>query len=110
MNFWINNEIPKTPYYAVIFVSTRSNDLEGYSEMDQKTTELACAQEGFLGYENIKNGADGIFISYWRDLESIDNWRKHPIHLEAKQEGKSRWYSRYLSQICKVESAHEMKK
>lgn len=110
MNFWKNNTIPPTPYYAVIFVSRRSDHLDGYPEMDEKTTELAMQQEGFLGYENIKSGNEGIFISYWASMESIDAWRKHPVHLEAKEKGKSMWYDRYLSQICLVQSSHEMKK
>lgn len=102
--------LPAPPYYAVIFVSHRSDRLEGYTEMDQITIELAKEQEGFLGYENVKSGDEGIFISYWDSTESIEKWKNHPVHLEAKKSGQKLWYDRYLSQICKVESSHEMNK
>ena len=107
--FW-KTEIPKTNYYAVIFCSTRSTDLEGYATMDEKTIEKVKTLDGFLGYENIKNGDDGIFISYWRDMDSIEKWKHDAMHKEAKQYGYSKWYTRILTQICKVELSNEFVK
>ena len=106
MKFWKNGEVPKAPYYAVIFVSEKSNQLEGYAAMDELTLKLAVEQEGFLGYESVNNGNTGIFISYWQSPEAIDNWRKNEIHKQAKSGG-IHWYNRYLSQICKVEYSNE---
>jgi heme-degrading monooxygenase HmoA len=108
MTFRKNKELPKPPYYAVIFVSTRSKNLEGYSEMDEATIEKVKNLEGFIGFENIKNGDDGIFISYWESMEAINKWRNDTLHLEAKQKGQSMWYDRFLSQICKVEHSREV--
>jgi hypothetical protein len=51
MKFWKNNTIPTSDYYAVIFCSTKSANLEGYKEMDEKIMKLALEQDGFLGYE-----------------------------------------------------------
>ncbi len=96
---------PNKDYYAVIFSSTKSDDLEGYKEMDELTLKLAQEQEGFLGYESCNIGKQGIFISYWQSMESIVNWRQNMTHLQAKSNAKQ-WYKRYLSQICKVESSH----
>ncbi len=99
------NPPPVKDYYAVIFSSTKSTNLDGYQEMDNAMMELAQQQEGFLGYESSSNGNSGIFISYWQNLESIDKWRKNSNHGKAKAKA-SQWYKRYLSQICKVESSH----
>lgn len=96
--------LPEKDYYAVIFSSTKSEQLEGYSEMDELTMKLAQDQEGFIGYESVSTGNKGIFISYWESKEAIDVWRKNVTHQMAKAEA-GRWYSRYLSQICKVESS-----
>lgn len=96
---------PSKDYYAVIFSSTKSDDLEGYKEMDELTMKLAHEQEGFLGYESCNNGAQGIFISYWQSMGHIGIWRSNMTHLSAKSNAKQ-WYKRYLSQICKVESSH----
>ena len=95
--------IPEKEYYAVIFSSEKSEDMEGYAEMDELTLKLAWDQEGFLGYESSSNGKKGIFISYWESLEAIQIWRKNMTHIQAKSNA-YQWHTRYLSQICKVES------
>lgn len=96
---------PQKDYYAVIFSSTKSDDLEGYYEMDELTMKLAQEQDGFLGYESCSNGKQGVFISYWQSMDAINVWRSNMTHIQAKSNAKQ-WYKRYLSQICKVESSH----
>ncbi|HWY10335.1 MAG TPA: antibiotic biosynthesis monooxygenase family protein [Bacteroidia bacterium] len=100
---------PQKDYYAVIFASTKSGNIEGYKEMDDLTLNLAQEQPGFLGYESVNNGNSGIFISYWENMQAIGNWRQHSTHLMAKAKA-DQWYKRYLSQICKVEHSHLMEK
>ena len=107
MSFRKNPELPAPPYYAVIFVSTRSKNLDGYNVMDDATIEKVKKLDGFLGFENIKNGDEGIFISYWESMESINKWRNDTLHLEAKQKGQTMWYDKFLSQVCKVEQSRE---
>jgi heme-degrading monooxygenase HmoA len=102
-----NKPFPDPPYYAVIFVSTRSKNLDGYAAMDESTIEKVKTLDGFLGYENINNGDNGIFISYWESMETINQWRNDAMHLDAKQKGQGMWYDRFLSQICKVEHSRE---
>lgn len=101
--------LPKSNYYAVIFSSTKEEVREGYDEMDELTMSLAKEQPGYLGYESVNNDNKGIFISYWESKEAIDNWRKNATHKLAKDQA-GRWYKRYLSQICLVESSHEFVK
>ncbi len=96
---------PQNNYYAVIFASTKSDNLEGYAEMDELTLKLAQEQPGFLGYETAGDLKSGIFISYWENMEAINGWRKDSTHLMAKAKA-DQWYKRYLSQICKVEHSH----
>lgn len=103
---WKNYGPPKAPYYASIFNYYLSDNLEGYAEMDALTLELAQETEGFLGYESHKSNGRGSFISYWQDLEAIDRWRQNAVHMQAKFEGKKRWYKYYHSMIAKVERAH----
>jgi heme-degrading monooxygenase HmoA len=103
---WKHNEKPELPYYASIFNYYLAEDLTGYTEMDDLTLELAMEVDGFLGYESHKSQGRGSFISYWKNLEAIDQWRKDSTHLLAKAAGKKRWYSYYHAMIAKVESAH----
>jgi heme-degrading monooxygenase HmoA len=100
-----SNPYPQSNFYAVIFSSTKSDDLEGYEEMDQRTMQLATQQEGYIGHESVTHLNKTIFISYWIDKKSIESWRQNATHLLAKSQAK-KWYKRYLSQICIVENSH----
>ncbi|GAB5556002.1 MAG: antibiotic biosynthesis monooxygenase [Schleiferiaceae bacterium] len=93
----------EAPYYAVIFSSKAGSNREGYQEVDDKTLELAMTMPGYLGHESKSENGEGVFISYWKDLESIAHWRKNEFHQTAIQGGKSGWYAWYHSQVCKVE-------
>ena len=48
-------ETPNPPYYAVIFTSVLSDDLNGYTEMNEKVMEIAHQQDGFLGQDAARN-------------------------------------------------------
>lgn len=97
---------PSPPYYAVIFTSVRTSEDNGYSEMANKMEELVANQEGFLGMESAQ-GDVGITISYWKDLESIKNWKENIDHAAAREKGKSKWYSSFKTRITKVERDYE---
>ncbi|WP_053976369.1 antibiotic biosynthesis monooxygenase family protein [Mangrovimonas xylaniphaga] len=94
------------PYYAVIFTSKHSNTLEGYTEMAQQMEDLAQKQPGFLGIDSARNDI-GITVSYWKSLESIQQWKQHSEHLVSQHKGRTHWYSWYNVKICKVEREYE---
>jgi heme-degrading monooxygenase HmoA len=99
---------PKTPYYAVIFTSVRTEVDENYTEMAIQMFELAKQQPGFLGYESVRE-VIGITISYWENMEAIKNWKQISEHLVAQQLGREKWYSQYKIRICLVERDYEFK-
>ena len=98
----ITAQTPKPPYYAVIFTSIRTEVDDGYAEMAQKMDELAKEQPGYLGFESARDGI-GISVSYWKDLESIKNWKSNLEHQVAQQKGRAVWYQSYQIRIAKVE-------
>lgn len=100
---------PSPPYYAVIFTSEQADGDNGYSDMSDKMVELAKEQEGYLGMESAKEDL-GITVSYWRDLESIRNWKMNTEHLAAQDKGRAQWYKNYKTRICKVERDYEFNK
>jgi heme-degrading monooxygenase HmoA len=93
---------PAAPYYAVIFTSTLTDIDEGYAAMAEKMVSLAAKQPGYLGVESAREDV-GITVSYWRDLESIKNWKAVIDHREAQKLGREEWYSNYKTRIAKVE-------
>ncbi len=96
----------KKPYYAVIFTSTRTSEVEGYAQMADKMEALARTQPGFLDFESAREGL-GISISYWDSLEAIAQWKNNAEHLLAQHNGKKMWYSWYKIRICRVEREYE---
>jgi len=97
------------PYYAVIFTSTRNEDDHGYAAMSDRMIELAEKQPGFLGVEHAREDL-GITVSYWKDLESIKNWKHHAEHSIARQKGREEWYKSFKVRISRVERDYEFKK
>ena len=93
---------PKPPYYAVIFTSVRTEGDHGYADMADKMAQLASEQPGFIGIESAREEV-GITVSYWRDLESIKQWKANAEHLVAQKLGREQWYSSFKTRIAKVE-------
>ena len=93
---------PKPPYYAVIFTSVRTQFEDNYKETARKMEEIATLQEGFLGIESARNEL-GITVSYWKDLDSIKNWKENTAHKLAQMKGKQDWYKTFKTRISKVE-------
>ena len=99
----------QTPYYAVIFTSTRTELDENYAEMAIKMEALAKQQPGFLGVESARNEI-GITVSYWESLEAIANWKQNLDHLDAQFLGRQKWYENYVVRIAKVEKEYGFEK
>ena len=100
---------PKTPYYAVIFSTVRTEIDEGYIETAEKMEELAKLQKGYLGIESARNDM-GITVSYWEILEAILNWKNNAEHTIAREKGRALWYKKYQLRICKVERDYGFEK
>jgi len=92
----------KTPYYAVIFTSVRTEENNGYNETAKRMLKLAEKMPGYLGVESARNEV-GITVSYWESLEAITAWRQHPEHATAIEQGKKDWYQAFTTRICTVE-------
>lgn len=106
----------KPPYYAVIFTSIKLDFDEGYAEMATKMEALAKQQSGFLGIESARNAPErselakqfGITVSYWKDLQSIKNWKQNLDHIDAQIKGRASWYEEYTVRIALVEREYNL--
>jgi len=94
---------PEPPYYAVIFTSIRTvGDESAYAETAEAMLSLAAEQPGYLGVESAREDV-GITVSYWRDLDSIREWKRHADHLVAQRNGRAKWYDCFTTRIARVE-------
>ena len=101
---------PEPPYYAVIFISRRSDEQQHYNETAARMMQLAARQDGFLGVESVREDKTGITVSWWKDEQSINNWKQQIEHQQAQRQGREYWYSEYSVQVARVERAYEFKK
>lgn len=97
------------PYYAVVFTTVLSENQEGYEDMNKRMVELAKQQEGYLGVESARSEV-GITVSYWRSLDAITKWKNNLLHIEAREKGREKWYTKYQLRICKVEREYGFEK
>jgi len=106
----MNNRFSKTPeppYYAVIFTNQLSKNDSGYEQMGEKMFELAKQQPGCYGAESTRDSDGvGITVSYWKDENSISQWKANIQHLAAQRSGMERWYEHYELRVAKVERAY----
>ena len=83
--------------WMVVFGSQRRADDEaGYLSTVQQMESLVTKQEGYRGHESCR-GPDGfgLTVSYWRDRDSVQRWRRVAEHAEAQRRGQTTWYSSY---------------
>lgn len=99
----------KSPYYAVIFTSTRTEGDNNYSEMAEKMVTMAKEQPGFIEIESAREEI-GITVSYWKTLKAIADWKNNTDHLFAQQKGIKDWYLWYKVRICLVEREYDFER
>ena len=96
---------------AVVFVhhlkqGLNAEQLAEYRRMDDDTLAVARGMDGYLGHEYASHEEGTVFISYWRDDESVAEWSRHPLHRKAKAKGHAEWYASYRTAICTVDRHH----
>lgn len=96
----------EVPYYCVIFTSLLSETDEEYAHYNQFLEDEAKKYPGFLGMDSARTGL-GISVSYWKDTETIQAWKKHTDHIYAQQKGINKWYERYIVRIVRIEREYE---
>ena len=99
----------KPPYYEVIFTSVLNQSDPEYFRINDQLRKQADKFKGFLGEDSTRNYY-GISVSYWRDLETIEVWRRNIEHRLAKEKGKESFYKEYKIRIAKVERDYHFKK
>lgn len=100
---------------AVIFHSIRRTDSEvsggladadGYAAMAARMDALAAEQPGYLGVRSVRDGVEGITVSYWRDDASARAWKSVAEHAEAQARGRQDWYAEYDVIVAEVIRAY----
>ena len=100
---------PQPSYYAVIFTSILDQHDPEYFKIYDMLKQQAEKIDGFLGEDSARNDY-GISISYWKDLDAIQEWRQNADHQWAKEKGRKDFYKEYKIRIARVEREYGFKK
>lgn len=93
--------------YAVIFHAEIAQLDDEYFAIATQMRELAMTQYGCLGFVATTEGLREIAISYWPSLDHIKHWKQNSEHLQAQQQGKSRWYKSYKVEVVELLRTYE---
>jgi len=74
-----------------------------YAAMDAELDRLVRAQPGFVDVKSF-TAADGerLTLVWWKDRETLLQWRNLPRHREAQQTGRAKWYEYYKMEVAEV--------
>ena len=74
-----------------------------YTAMDAELDRLVRNQPGFVDVKSF-TAADGerLTLVWWKDRETLAQWRNLPIHREAQQTGRAKWYEYYKMEVAEV--------
>ena len=93
--------------FAVIFRAKPGIQDESYIQTVNRMRELAFEKYGCLDFIAVTEGDQEVAISYWKDEESIVNWKKDSEHALAQELGRSKWYESYLVQVVEVKREYQ---
>lgn len=101
------NPPPTTANYVVIFrARLQSEPGEDYVTTADRMRQLALYQFGCVEFQAVCEGNYEVALSYWRDQESIEIWKRHAEHVIAQQRGRSTWYESYRVDVARVERSY----
>ena len=91
---------------AVIFeVKPKTEGKDEYLEIAANLREHLKNQKGFISIERFQSLAqDGkiLSLSFWRDEESITNWRNMIEHRMGQKKGKNKLFHSYRIRVAEV--------
>lgn len=76
---------------------------EDYAREAAAMNEYVKSQPGFIAVKSF-TAEDGerLTIVWWKDRETLEQWRHNPSHAEVKKTGRQRWYEYYKMEVAEV--------
>jgi heme-degrading monooxygenase HmoA len=76
---------------------------EDYQSMNAEMETLVRQNPGFIDVKSYKSeDGERLTVVWWRDEESLREWRNQVRHREAQNAGLKKWYQYYKMEIASV--------
>lgn len=91
---------------AVIFeVIPKQGEMDAYLTIAKKLKVELENFDGFISIERFQSLSDPqkiVSLSFWRDEESVMQWRNYTMHREAQEAGRSSIFDQYRLRVASV--------
>ncbi len=76
---------------------------EDYQAMNAEMETLVRQNPGFIDVKSYKaEDGERLTVVWWRDEESLREWREQMRHREAQNAGRKKWYAYYKMEVANV--------
>jgi heme-degrading monooxygenase HmoA len=77
---------------------------EDYNTMSEEMHSLVRANPGFVDVKHFKaEDGERLTVVWFKDEESLREWRMLPRHREAQSTGRKKWYEYYKMEVATIE-------
>jgi len=97
----------------VILFRSKLTDQAGadYSATDSHLEEVVKENPGFIAVKAFKaEDGERLTVVWWKDEESLREWRNLMEHREAQKTGREKWYQYYKIEVANVIRASEFQR
>ncbi len=89
----------------------RPEHREEYEVWDKRTHDLAVKMPGFISIKTFRaEDGERVSIVEFESEETLLAWRNHPVHKEAQELGRSKFYAEYHIQVAEPMRAYSFPK
>jgi|GEM_PF-204278 len=76
---------------------------QDYAAANAEMEQYVKTAPGFLAVKSF-NAEDGerLTVVWWRDRDSLEQWRHNARHVDVKAEGRKKWYEYYKIEVAEV--------
>jgi heme-degrading monooxygenase HmoA len=76
---------------------------EDYQAMNQELETLVRQNPGFIDVKSYKaEDGERLTLVWWRDEDSLREWRELMRHREAQNTGRKKWYQYYKLEVANI--------
>ena len=74
-----------------------------YEATAQRMMELVAGIPGYVSFEWFTSpGGEELSVVQFESEKALEEWRNHPEHVKAQEQGKQTFFEAYRVQVCSV--------
>jgi heme-degrading monooxygenase HmoA len=97
---------------VILFRSKLTAEAEqDYQDTNDELESLVRQNPGFIDVKSFKaEDGERLTVVWWKDKESLREWRELPRHREAQTTGRKKWYEYYKMEVATIDRVTEFER